>query len=225
MSADEWRAEQEHKKLVESIKANAQTRYEFFGGVDLGKTQDSTAVAIIERKTTKTKTGDEVQTGLKFLAQIKPGRTYTEQVAALETLFSCAAFKLWGMSSLIDASGVGEPVADMLAERKIINFKRAQITSGDGVSQKRGRIYASRNSLIGGLSKALRTDKLKISADLPLISELIGELSGIGEERAKSGASVYRTSGHDDLVMALALAALAMERKDRAPRTGVTTLF
>lgn len=222
---ERWRVEESERKFVDELKASAPVRYQFFAGIDLGRNKDATAVAIIERATKTTASGESIQTALRGLYRIKPGKSYVDQCSAIEGLFGAACFSLWGVNLLIDASGVGEGVCDFLESRKRLKFRRVSITSGDSISSKRGRIYASRNQLISTLTKLLRREGFIISSDLPLLDELLKELEGLGEESAKSGATVYRTSSHDDLTIALSLASLALNRKDTGVRTGVRPLF
>ena len=224
-SSERWRVEQSERQFIEEAKAAAAVRYEFFIGVDVGKLQDRSAVAVIERQTKRTPQGDSIQTALRGLYAIPPKVSYTTQAEGIESLLLSPCFQLWRPSTLIDASGAGEALCDLLDERKKVKFKRVNITSGDAVTAKRGRIYASRNQLISTLTKLLRREGFAISADLPLLQELLKELAALGEESTKAGGVVYRTSGHDDFLMAFALAALALHRKDAGPRTGVTTLF
>jgi hypothetical protein len=225
ISSERWRADQSEREFISELKEKAATKYEFFVGVDIGKLQDRSAIAVIERRTQATDTGPIVQTALRGLYRVPSQVSYVRQAEGIESLLTAPCFQLWGANIYLDASGVGEACADMLHERGKLKFKRVNITSGDAISAKRGRIYASRNALISGFVKLLRRGDLIISADLPLLSDLLRELESLGEETSKGGASVYRTTGHDDLIIAFSLAALAMQRKDTGIKTGVRPLF
>lgn len=222
---ERWRVEQSERQFIEELKARAEVTHAFYIGVDIGKLVDRSAVAVIERQARKTPQGEAVQTALRGLYAIPPKISYTKQAEGLESLLLAPCFQLWGASTLIDSSGVSEALCDLLEERKKVRFKRVNITAGDAVTAKRRRIYASRNQLISTLTKLLRREEFAISADLSLLPELLKELAALGEESTKAGGTVYRTSGHDDLLMAFSLAALALHRKDSGPRTGVTRLY
>ena len=77
------------------------------------------------------------------------------------------------------------------------------------------------HGLIGGLATAFENGRLKIAKGLPLAGALMGELRAFKVRFTAKGRDTYagRSGEHDDLVMAVALAAwFAVARCWRGPR-------
>jgi hypothetical protein len=113
---------------------------------------------------------------------------------------------------VIDNTGVGEGVADMLRERDVWPVK-VNITAGEGVGVTPEGIYtASKNHLITKLDMAYQQGRLSFNPELPMLSAFEEELESFEEVRAEStGRLSYKQTrssktGHADLVLAASLA-------------------
>src|SRR5665213_992763 len=87
----------------------------FFIGVDLGKRRDHTAIAVVERVERRCGYGEPefVEMAVRFLERVPLGTTYPEVVAAVRETVSHP--EVAGRCSVVvDATGVGSPVVDML---------------------------------------------------------------------------------------------------------------
>jgi hypothetical protein len=111
---------------------------------------------------------------------------------------------------IVDATGVGAPVVDMLDERISEVVVAVTITGGDQVNRQGCRFRVPKRELVSTLNVLLQSKRLKIAAALPEATVLKQELMHF---RVKITATAHDTYGawregsHDDLVLAVALAA------------------
>jgi hypothetical protein len=110
---------------------------------------------------------------------------------------------------VVDDTGVGRAVSDMLVERGL-KPRRVTITAGLDLERCVGtnRWHVSKDKLITRLDALLNDKRIKFAAELTESSALKNEL--IDFRRTVSGArATYaaRTGQHDDLVLAVAIAA------------------
>ncbi len=82
------------------------------------------------------------------------------------------------------------------------------ITAGKRSRRANGMAYVPKRELVRGLVTAFETGRLKIAKGLPLAGVLMGELRAFQVKVTAKGRDTYaaRSSKHDDLVMAVALA-------------------
>jgi hypothetical protein len=190
-------------------------------GVDLGQVRDCTALAVVrvigttqtaELPATRYSTlaGREMRTirqesweGLparyevEHLERLPLGTRYPEVVARVA--------ECWGQVPdpkhlVVDATGVGGPVVDLLRERGLPAVA-VTITAGDAphVDAGAGALRVPKRDLVAAVEVSLQDGRLKIAEALPEAQTLLRELLAFGENGARSGE-------HDDLVLALALA-------------------
>jgi hypothetical protein len=106
----------------------------------------------------------------------------------------------------VDATGVGRPVVDLFRQRGLKPID-ITITGGNNPNFENGWKVPKRD-IIGTVQVLLQADRLKFSADLPLIPQLIQELVAY---RVKidpvTAHDTWRGEGaHDDMVLAVAIA-------------------
>jgi hypothetical protein len=210
----------------------------FFLGLDLGQASDPTALAILERIEPPQGSipRDEYAivhatsgAGVKI---VKPGRTvapseipqpsfhgrHLERVrlgtsypdVATHVLRLLEAPPLKGKTELVvDATGVGRPVVDMLVQRGLEPVA-ITITGGDQVTYDRGWRVPKRD-LVGAVQVLLQTERLKFAQDIPAVPTLVQELLAfrvkIDPLTAHDSYGAWREGAHDDLVLAVAVAA------------------
>jgi hypothetical protein len=114
---------------------------------------------------------------------------------------------------VVDQTGVGRPVVDMLraAELKPV---AVTITGGDAVSRD-GRDYrVPKRDLVSVVQVLLQAERLKIASSLKEAATLTAELLAFkvsislkGHDSYGNDAGQWRENPHDDLVLAVALAA------------------
>ena len=119
---------------------------------------------------------------------------------------------------VIDATGVGRPVLDLLRDAGL-RPQGVVITSGsEKTRQKGGIIGVPKAMLATTLQVVLQSGRLRLSDDLPLADVLEQELAGFrvaftpsGNLRFGNDVGEWRTSAHDDLVLAVAIGVWKVE--------------
>jgi hypothetical protein len=112
---------------------------------------------------------------------------------------------------IVDATGVGTAVTDLLTERRL-NFVEVTITGlGQRVSRNGARKYSvPKQDLVAALEVPFHKGTLKVAKGLELWSALREELLNFRRKQNKQTAHIsyehWRESDHDDLVLAAALA-------------------
>ena len=175
-------------------------------GLDLGKRQDYTAVAVLD------KGEDEVYT-IKRLDR-------TRQTSYEEVAWSVARLMeaLGDDAHLVaDSTGVGDAVMERL-EAHGLHFDAVFITGGNTERREGSTHYVPKRNLVATLEVLLEQKKLKIQRLLRHAGTLKKELQNFKYRISASGhdsyAADWRTEAHDDLVLAVALAAWKGERND-----------
>jgi hypothetical protein len=183
---------------------------EYIVGLDLGQKQDHTAVSVLEWA----ETGEGVRDPATYewkrdrvmrlvhLERIGLGTAYPGIVDRIRRLLSTP--QLAGCTLVVDATGVGLPVVDLLrAARLDCRIIPVTITGGAGESNHSGGYSVPKRDLITGLQVLFESGKFEMP-DTPEIEDLIQELAGMRAKPSRSGNWRYEGSP-DDLVLSLAL--------------------
>ena len=183
-------------------------------GVDLGQSCDYTALCVLQQeRRVHAEKPDETQTHYlcSHLERIPLGTPYTAIVIRVRALLSTPP--LPGSPLAVDQTGVGRPVVDMLRLGGIPCWLRpVTITSGAAVSYDKvlQEHHVPKRELVSLLQVLLQQRRLRIAAQLAEARTLTKELANF---RVKITAAANETFGawregqHDDLVLAVALAA------------------
>ena len=111
---------------------------------------------------------------------------------------------------VVDATGVGRPVVDMLHDAKIRPLIAVTITGGDTVSRDGTDYRVPKRDLVSTLQVELQNDRLKIAEGLDLSAILVREMQNfrvkINIATGHDSYEAWREGDHDDLVLAVALA-------------------
>jgi hypothetical protein len=117
---------------------------EYFVGLDLGQVRDHTAIAVVERTDICSRERDratweflrETRSYLRHLERVALGTSYPEVVRIVCGLV--AAVEESGQCTLVvDATGVGAPVVDLLREAGLRRpVVAVTITGSDGVTRR-----------------------------------------------------------------------------------------
>jgi hypothetical protein len=191
-------------------------RPDYYVGLDLGQTTDFTALAVLERPPADGGAGDGPAYALRHLERFPLGTPYTAIVPAATRLANAAP---GGAATLVvDQTGVGRAVVDLL--RRAPGTGRivpVTITGGLEVAeQEDGSYHVPKKELVTCLQLLLQSRRLKVARTLPHADTLVQELSNF---RVKITEALHETFGawregeHDDLVLAVALAAWLAERE------------
>jgi hypothetical protein len=194
----------------------------FFIALDLGQVHDFTTIAVIERIELM---GDwdpavfawkkQIQLRLRYLERIPLGTPYPDVVRRVRDVAIQVAS--WGICELVvDATGVGRPVVDLLRAAGLpCNLRPAIITGGIAESLSNGFYHIPKKDLITGLQVALQQGKLQFAAGLIFGPALVTEMAEMRVKITSLGHEQYgawREGSHDDLVFAVALACWAARK-------------
>jgi hypothetical protein len=191
--------------------------------LDLGQAQDFTALTVLDRsKVTFTAIDAATRqrksatwTRLVAMERVALATSYPDIVVRVtEVVEKLAAPARVGaaravVTLVVDATGVGAPVVDMLrAARLPCTLAPVEITGGHTESRSGETWHVPKRDLVVGLQTALQQKILQIAQGLPLRHELMKELLDVRATLKESGREAYgaREGSHDDLVIALALA-------------------
>lgn len=124
---------------------------------------------------------------------------------------------------VIDGTGVGRPVLDLIAEAGV-EAVAITIHGGDQVIRVHGREFrVPKRDLVGAVQSAMQARRLRAAEALPDWPVLKGELSNFKARISLSGHDSYgagddwREGNHDDLVLAVALGVWWGENGERPP--------
>lgn len=189
---------------------------EFIVGLDLGQRNDYTAAAVVER-------GMERRDPLPGSIVYQHVPTYTVHqldrirqvsyatVADHLAVLMCSRF-LRGATLVVDETGVGAGVVDLLKERGL-SPRCVTITGGDQVTRDGAAGFrVPKRDLVTAVALVLEQRRLTVPASLPHAETLRAELGNFrvkvnlaGHDAYGAGAE-WRDGAHDDLVLAVALA-------------------
>jgi hypothetical protein len=188
-------------------------------GVDPGQAQDPTAISVVERteisaEERKLVRGVEHKRFINRLDVIHCERlalhtTYPKVVDRVVDVVTEAQKLDEDIHVLLDLTGVGRPVRDMMATR-VKRLYPVTITSGQSATFDRahGEWHVPKRVLVSVTAIALQNRGLTINSGIPDAKLLVHELENFKAKITKSGNDTYeawRDGDHDDLVLATAL--------------------
>jgi len=179
----------------------------YFMGLDLGQAQDYTALTVLEKLE---KRGEQSEYHVRHLSRLRLGTPYPSIVEYVAKLIQTPQLK--GKTHLIvDATGIGAPVVDMF-HRAGLSPIAITITGGDSVTGSDYEGYhVPKRDLVGILQVLFQSGRLKVAEALPMAKVFIDELLNfkvkINIQTAHDSYEAWREGVHDDLVLAVALAA------------------
>jgi hypothetical protein len=184
----------------------------YFTGLDLGQTTDYSALAVLEQ--TRAPAYDDPgrmvkQYAVRHLQRFPLGTPYTAICAQVGELF--ATNPLLRTTLVVDQTGVGRPVVDMLRKASVAaQIRPITITGGQQASPAADGWHVPKKELVSTLQVLLQTRRLQVAPSLPEAKTLVKELLDF---KVKITAAAHETFGnfregtHDDLVLAIMLAA------------------
>jgi phage FluMu gp28-like protein len=203
-----------------------QTESRYFLGVDLGKYQDYTALALVEKRTERLygmdwvrraqrEEGVEVRYLLRMMRRLQQGTSYERVVEEVKRVAD-GVEKAGRCEVVVDATGLGAAVVEML-ERGVRRVAPVVITGGETARGDGRSSWVPKKDLMSQLAVALEKRELRGAREIRERGLVERELKEMRITRGASGGEKYGSpaGGHDDLVMALALACWrAMRRKE-----------
>lgn len=194
-------------------------------GLDLGQAQDYTALCVLERiedarqvpdRTDKHRERMKTEYGphkyeCKHLERLPLGTLYPAIVERIKELLETP--ELNGQSSLvIDATGVGRPVCDMFRAAGLA-YSGVTITGGDSINRDGPLTRVPKRILVSTLQVLLQSERLKVAPN-QLRETLVTEMLNFRVTITEAANDTYggRSGAHDDIVLAVALAAWKAEQ-------------
>ena len=172
----------------------------------MGKTRDHTAIAIVER-------GDTLQ--LRYAERVPLGTPYPKVVDRVRHMVRHDHLR-GRCVVVVDATGVGAPVVDMLRSGQLgCDVIAVNITGGEKESQSGNVWNVPKRDLMARVQVLLEKGELKIALRLKEAGPLVRELTDVRMAAGSGGSLRMGAEGggqHDDLVIALALACWRAKR-------------
>ena len=199
----------------------------YFVGVDLGQSQDPTALCILEAYE---EVGDPAEPSrycydVRHLMRFPLGMSYPAMVNEIGLILSRPPLNGSPTELIIDETGVGRAVGDIFNQAGLKPIK-VTITAGNEEAQNGyARFTVPKQVLVSTLDAMMHTGELRIAKDLRETPALESELKDFRRHVSEAGRYSYaaRTGAHDDLVLAVAIALWrAVKRKknfDDDPRS------
>ncbi len=193
--------------LLEDLPRVQQPAY--FIGLDLGQSQDFSAMAILERHGASK---HDYAFHCRHLHRWKLRTSYPAIVAESVAIANDPKLRTRDRKPLlaVDATGVGAPVIDLFKKATLhAKLEPVQIVGGSTVSKERGLNRVPKRDLVSVVQVALQNGRLRIAEKLPDAATLVKELQNFQVKITDTGNDTYgawREGTHDDLVLAVALA-------------------
>jgi hypothetical protein len=188
-------------------------------GLDLGQAAEFSAICAVERTVAVPRDLREpipppVYT-VRHLHRWPLGTPYPEIVKAVKALV--ATPELEGCRLVVDATGVGGAVMDLVQRAELgISIQAVTITGGQAMTKQEGGGYAvPKKDLVAVLQVLLQQRRLVVAKTLPHAALLGAELSAFRVKVTAGGSDTlesWRQRDHDDLVLAVALAAWSAQK-------------
>jgi len=189
-------------------------------GVDLGLVADYTAVVVVERGAAAdgpgVVSGDaalrrEPTYAVRHLERPPLGTSYPDIVDGVRDLMA----KLpTGSALVVDATGVGRPVVDLLRQARLTPVPVVVHGGAETTVDANGFRRVPKRELVSRARVLLERGRLKLAAALPLVPTLVEELRSYRlkiSDAGHEGYEAWREGQHDDLVFSLCLAVWCAE--------------
>jgi hypothetical protein len=181
----------------------------FFAGLDLGPAHNSTTVALLAREVECGRVGY----ALRHLQRWPPGTSYPRTAEDVSRLLQ--AVPRWACRLVVDQTAVGRAVSSLFRPA-VASTRRVLISAGHAVTTgEDGCTHVPKKELVSVLQVLLQTQRLKVASDLPLAEALSRDMAAFRASAKVAGGDEemsWREREHDDLVLAVALAAWDGER-------------
>src|SRR5262245_6048447 len=203
-------------------------------GVDLGQASDPTAIAVLvhqkgvldhgnsfERRHGYSRQTPAERVDVRHLQRLPLGTSYPRIVEHVRELLSRPPLIEAKPQLVIDETGVGKAVGDIF-ERENMKPLRLTITGatvGETTWQAVTRGHVSKQSLISVVDAGLHVGTLRFAAQLAEAETMKNELQDFRRQLTQTGRSIFgaRANKHDDLVLAVAIAAWWLAQPPLAP--------
>lgn len=181
-------------------------------GVDIGQRVDPTAIAVVEREQRPGTAGLGWHHTARYLERLPLGTPYPDVALRLAEVAALVAERTTGRPRLyLDATGVGQPVVDVLKQHRVpATLVAVYFTHGDRrLPGEAGAITLGKAWLVSRLQALLQGEYLHLARAHPEAELLTRELLDYEirvTQNANDTYGAFKVGSHDDLVTALGLA-------------------
>ena len=185
-------------------------------GLDLGQAGQFTGLAILEQ----TMEPDRFYPGrrakhyaVRHLERFAPGAAFDQVCTRLYKLLSTLPPEETTLA--VDQTAVGQPVVNLLRRaRPKASIRAVTITAGNQAQRNEGGWSVPKKELVSTLQLLLQSRRIKVAPRLPESRILVQELVRFRVKASLASTDtleVWREGPHDDLVLAVAVAAWMSE--------------
>jgi len=196
----------------------------FVAGLDLGQASDPSAFAVLQRNRVEDNGHSCNRWDCRHLERWSLGTSYVAIVEDVRKRFENAPLK--HASLALDLTGIGRAVYDVFRQAQIAaRLRPITITAGASVTvvplSEGGGFNVPKKELVSTLQVLLQQGRLKVASALAEAETLLSELQNFRVKvtlAANETFGSWRERDHDDLVLAVALAAWLGEREGSVGR-------
>jgi hypothetical protein len=189
----------------------------YFAGLDLGPPSEFTALAVLERTILpdpERKGGEIKFYGVRHLERFELGTSFPNICDRLKKIFADA--RLQDSTLTVDQTVVGQPVMKLIHRARIgVSIRSITITAGQQSEyDQHGTCLVPKKELVSTLQVLLQTQRIKVAPSLPHTQTLMKELQRFRVKSTLASTDSlenWREGPHDDLVLAVAMAAWQSE--------------
>lgn len=204
-------------------------RHLFIISADLGQANDYTAISILQkiikgpgvlgkppRHAPTFSFGDDRKPAgeehfhLRHLERLPRGTDYTMAINRLLELYRSEQLEGYNKAVVIDYTGVGRPVYDVMKQCGFDKSLNAiSITGGNDPTYHAAHVNVPKRDLVTNLQVMLQNGEFRIAKGIKEADALVEELANFQVKITASGHDTYggRSGVHDDLVLSVAMAA------------------
>jgi hypothetical protein len=190
----------------------------YISGLDLGQGSELTALAVLEQTTGPDPHDPRRRAkyyAVRHLERFALGTPFPAIGARLRDLFEAAPLAHTVLT--VDQTAVGTPVVNLLRRARLkASIRPVTITAGGQArADEDGSWSVPKNVLVSTLQVLLQTRRIKVAPRLPEAPTLVRELTTFRVKAAlfrDDTLEAWREGPHDDLVLAVAIAAWQSEQ-------------
>lgn len=193
-------------------------------GIDVGQKRDPTAVCVTQPERREVDGRVETHFLIRYLERLPLATPYPRVAERLAAVAGAVRQKIGSDPGVyVDATGVGQPIVDLLSERLgsgwlvAVYFthgdRRVETRDGGQRTVSLGKAY-----LVSRLQALLQSGRLHLprTAEAEVLTDELLTYEIRVDENANDRYGAFRVGTHDDLVTALGLAVQVDLRQDRA---------
>lgn len=183
----------------------------FYCGLDLGQTSDPTAAAVLEKVPAK----PQPLYHLRLLERPPLRTSYPAIVEAVKTLLASPPLK-HNTRLVLDQTGCGRPVYDLFVQAGLSPVGITIVGTGEAHWVASNQWHVPKRDLVAVTKVLLQSGRLRVAEGLPLAPTFLQELLAfrlkVNIATGHESFEAWREGQHDDLVLAVCLAAWYAEK-------------